>query len=93
MQMLEVTPGSSKASDFPVLLPANNVPDQSIKLAVLASTGKSKKELGAQLFPAQVKRHSDKNVKKANLGSNTSETLMKVFYACQPGDRHDRQSG
>ena len=58
MQTLEITPGSSKASDFPVLLPANNVPDQSIKLAVLASTGKSKKGLGAQLFPAQVKRHS-----------------------------------
>ena len=47
MQMLEaaveVTPDSLKASDFPVLLPANNVPDQRIKLAVLASTGKSKK--------------------------------------------------
>lgn len=74
MQMLEVTPGSSKASDFPVLLPAK--------------TG-----LGAQLFPTQVKRPSDKDVKKANLGSNTSETLMKVFYACQQGDRHGRQSG
>ena len=64
MQMLEVTPGSSKASDFPVLLPANNVPDQSIKLAVLASTGKSKKELGAQLFPAQVKRSRTKMSRK-----------------------------
>jgi len=62
MQMLEVTPHSLKDSDFPVSLPANNVPEQRITLVVLASTGKSKEALGAQRFIQQVKRLLHKDV-------------------------------
>ena len=64
MQMLEATPDISKPSDFPVLLPANNVPEQREKLAVLVSTGKSKEALRAQLSHEQLKRLSDKEVEK-----------------------------
>ena len=64
MQMLEATPDSSKPSDFPVLLPANNVPEQREKLAVLVSTGNSKEALRAQLSHEQLKRLSDKEVEK-----------------------------
>lgn len=64
MQMLEATPDSSKPSDFPVLLPANNVPEQRKKLAVLVSTGNSKEALRAQLSHEQLKRLSDKEVEK-----------------------------
>ena len=64
MQMMEATPESSKPSDFPVLLPANNVPEQREKLAVLVSTGNSKEALRAQLSYEQLKRLSDKEVEK-----------------------------
>lgn len=43
MHMLEATPDSFKPSNFAVSLPANNVPEQCEKLAVLVSTGKTKK--------------------------------------------------
>ena len=39
MQMLVATPDCLKPSDFPVSLPANNVPEQRKKLAVLVSMG------------------------------------------------------
>ena len=64
MQMLEATPDSSKPSDFPVLLPANNIPEQREKLAVHVSTGNSKEALRAQLSHEQLKRLSDKEVEK-----------------------------
>ena len=86
MQMLEATPDSSKPSDFPVLLPANNVPGQREKLAVLVSAGNSKEALRAQLSHEQLKRLSDKEVEKiykwykAYVGSNTTETLTQSFF-------------
>ena len=55
------------------------------KLAVLVSTGKSKEAFGTQLTHEQVKRLTDKEVKKfykryeAYLGSKTTETLMQSF--------------
>ena len=52
----------SKPSDLSVSLPANNVPEEHEKLAVLVSTGKSKQALGAQLFHDQVKRLLDNGV-------------------------------
>ena len=64
MQMLEATPDSSKPYDFPVLLPANNIPEQREKLAVHVSTSNSKEALRAQLSHEQLKRLSDKEVEK-----------------------------
>ena len=64
MQMLKTTPDSSKPSDFPVLFPANNVPEQRQKLSVLVSTGKSKEALRVQLSHEQLKRLLDKEVEK-----------------------------
>lgn len=58
-QMLEAAPDSSKPSDFPVSLPANNVPELCQKLAVLVSTGKTKEALGVQLSQEQVKCLTD----------------------------------
>lgn len=49
MQLLEAASDISKPSDFPVSLPANNVPEQGQKLAVPVSTGKTKEALGTQL--------------------------------------------
>ena len=47
-------------SDLPISLPTNNIPEQREKLAVLFSTGKSKKALGSQLInrrnPFQTKK-------------------------------------
>ena len=52
---------------------------------MLVSTGKSKEALGTQVTREQVKRLTDKEVKKfykryvAYLGSKTTETLMQSF--------------
>ena len=79
---------SLKPSDLSVSLPANNVPEQREKLAVLVATGKSKKALGAQLFHDQVKRFSDKGVDnfykgyEARVSSNTAETLIQSLFWC-----------
>lgn len=50
MQLLEATPDNSIPSDLPSSLPANNIPKQRGKLAVLVSIGKSKEALGSQLI-------------------------------------------
>ena len=49
-QFLEATVDNSIPSDLPISLPANNIPKQREKLAVLVSTGKSKEALGFQLI-------------------------------------------
>lgn len=85
MQMLEAAPDSSKPSDFPVSLPANNVPELCQKLAVLVSTGKTKEALGVQVFLEQVKCLTDKEVEafykryEAYVSSKTTKTLIQSF--------------
>ena len=59
-----------------------NIPAQLEKLAVLISTGKSKKAIGVQLTHDQVKRLSDQDVQKyskryeAYIGNKTTESLI-----------------
>ena len=85
MQMLEAAPDSSKPSDFPFSLPANNVPELFQKLAVLVSTSKTKEALGVQLCQEQVKCLTDKEVEEfykryeAYVSSKTTNTLIQSF--------------
>ena len=61
---------------------ANDIPAKREKLAILVSTGKSKEAIVVQLTHEQVKRLSDKDVKKyrkrqeAYIGSKTTESLI-----------------
>lgn len=64
MKLLRTTPDNSKPTDFPVLLPAYNFPEEREKLVGLVSTGKFKETLGTQVTHETVKRHSDKDVEK-----------------------------
>ena len=59
MQMLKSPPDTSKPSDFPVSLSANNVSKQREKLIMLVSTGKCKEALGTQLPHDQMKPLSE----------------------------------
>ena len=85
MQMLEAASDISKPSDFPVSLPANNVPKQCQNLAVPVSTGKTKEALGTQLAQKQVKRLTDKEVEEfykryeAYVGSKTTKAFIQNF--------------
>ena len=81
MEFLEVeaTPESGLAS---LVTPGNDISAKREKLAVLVSTGKAKEAIGVQLTHDQVKRLSDKEVKKyhkrqeAYIGSKTTESLI-----------------
>lgn len=81
MQMLKSPPNTSKPSDFPVSLPANNVSEQREKLIV--STSKSKEALGTQLPHDQMKPLSGKDVEKfyrrCEAYGKTNESLIKNF--------------
>ena len=83
MQMLKSPPDTSKPSDFPVSLSANNVSEQREKLIMLVSTGKSKEALGTQLPRDQMKPLSGKDVekfyKRCEAYGKTNENLIKNF--------------
>ena len=92
----ETAGGRSKPFDFPFSLPANNIPEQCKKLAVLVSTDKTKKVLGSHLSHKQVKGLTDNQVEKfykrceAYIGSKTTETLLQSIFMLY---RYGRQSG
>lgn len=83
MQMLKSPPDTSKPSDFPVSLSANNVSEQREKLIMLVSTGKCKEALGTQLPHDQMKPLSGKDVEKfyrrCEAYGKTNESLIKIF--------------
>ena len=78
----EPTPESGLAS---LVTPGNDIPAKREELVVLVSTGKAKEAVGVQLTHDQVKRLSDKDVKKyhkrqeAYIGSKTTESLIDAF--------------
>ena len=86
MNLLEVEPSSgSEGGVVPALsAPGPDIPALRKQLAVLVSTGNAKEAIGVQLTHEQVKRLSNKDVKKytkryeAYVGSKTTE-------------KHDRQ--
>ena len=83
MQFLETEPAESTSAN-PLVSFTNDdqIPAQREKLAILVSTGKSKEAIGVQLTHEQVKRLSDKDVKKyskryeAYIGNRTTESLI-----------------
>ena len=86
MQLLEATPDTAAPTGIVNLgITANDIPAKCEKLAILVSTGKSKKAIGVQLTHEQVKRLSDKDVEKYNkrqeayIGSKTTESLIDSF--------------
>ena len=85
MQLLEAKPVESTTSSPNALVSVTNdddIPAQRERLAVLVSTGRSKKAIGVQLTHDQVKRLSDKDVQKyckryeAYIGNKTTESLI-----------------
>ena len=65
MQLLEATPDTAAPTGLASVVPVvNDIPAKREKLAVLVSTGKSKEAIGVQLTHDQVKRLSEKEVKK-----------------------------
>ena len=83
MQFLEAEPVESTTSTSLVSLTNDDqIPAQREKLAILVSTGKSKKAIGLQLTHDQVKRLSDKEVQKyskryeAYIGNKTTDSLI-----------------
>ena len=86
MQMLEATPDTGPAAGLTSLVaPVSDILAKREKLAILVSTGKAKEAIGVQLTHEQVKRLSDKDVKKfskrqeAYIGSKTTESLIDSF--------------
>ena len=82
-QFLEATVDNSIPSDLPISLPANNIPEQREKLAVLVSTGKSKEALGFQLISKrnafQTKMWRDIiNCMRPTTWRKTTETLIII---------------
>ena len=83
LQLLEATPDTVEPTGFTPA--ANDIPTKREKLAILVSTGKSKEAIGVQLTHEQVKRLTDKDVKKyskrqeAYIGSKTTESLIDSF--------------
>ena len=88
MQLLEATPDHSIPLDLPSSLPANNIPEQREKLAVLVSTGKYKEAFGSQLinrrnaFQTKMWRNII-NCMRNTTWRKTTETLIiiELFYA------------
>ena len=83
MQLLEAQPlDTTSATSLVSFTNEDQIPAQREKLAVLASTGKSKEAIGVQLTHDQVKRLSDKDVQKdskryeAYIGNKTTESLI-----------------
>ena len=83
MEMLEAEPVESTAATSLVsLINDDQIPAQREELAILVSTGKSKKAIGVQLTHDQVKRLSDKDVQKyskryeAYIGNKTTDSLI-----------------
>jgi len=79
MSLLETEPEGCIAA------PGPDIPALCEQLSVLVSTGRAKEAIGVQLTHDQVKRLSDKDVKKyakcyeTYVGSKTTETLMDSF--------------
>ena len=81
MQMLEAQP--LETTSAAAVVPFDNIiPARREKLAVLVSTGKSKEAIGVQLAHDQVKRLSDRKVKKyfkryeAYAGNKTTDSVI-----------------
>ena len=90
-QFLEATVDNSIPSDLPISLPANNIPEQREKLAVLVSTGKSKEALGFQLISKrnafQTKMWRDIiNCMRPTTWRKTTETLI-IIALLMPGSK------
>ena len=86
MQLLEAQPvHTTSANPLVSLTNDDQIPAQREKLAVLVSTGKSKKAIGVQLTHDQVKRLSDRDVQKyskryeAYIGKKTTKSLIDSF--------------
>ena len=62
MQMLEAQPLNTTSATAVLPFDDQMIPAQREELAVLVSTGKSKKAIGVQLTHDQVKRLSDKDI-------------------------------
>ena len=81
MQMLEAQPLDTTSATA-VISFDGQIPAQREKLVVLVSTGKLKEAIGVQLTHEQVKRLSDKDVKKyskryeAYVGNQTTDSLI-----------------
>lgn len=72
----ETAGGRSKPLDFPFSLPANNIPEQCKKLAVLVSTDKTKR-CSAPNFDEVEKFYKRY---EAYIGSKTTETLLQRIF-------------
>ena len=86
MQLLKAQPvDTTFATSLVPFTNNDDIPAQREKLAVLVLTGKSKEAIGVQLTHEQVKRLSDKDVKKyskryeAYIGNKTTESLIVSF--------------
>ena len=78
-------PPSGPAGGIVPTTPGPDVPALREQLAVLVSTGKAKEAIGVQLTHEQVRRLSDKDVKKCTkryetyVGSKSTESLINSF--------------
>lgn len=85
MLLSESSEDAAQAPAAPAAPDETAVADFPKKLAILVSMGKSKEALGEQLTHEQLKKMSDKSVKKlqkryeAWVGSKTTETLLDSF--------------
>ena len=84
MQLLEAEPGTAPPTGLTDLVTpgGSDIPAKREQLAILVSTGKAKEVIGVQLTHEQVKRLTDRDVKKfskrqeAYIGSKTTESLI-----------------